>query len=158
MTITVDHQETKRHMIAACLLKQQLLISDFKKRILALLESDSQMTDSGYDNADIAAASTRATEINLLNEQLRFAEEELELLERMRNDPEPGRDRVMPGAVVRTNHGTFFISVSIEKFSSDGNDYIGISTKSPLYKAMKGKAARDSFRFNGLRYQIQEIY
>ena len=100
----------------------------------------------------------KTLEINTINSLLEFAETELLVLETIKQTVDTKRDSVSLGAIVVTNHNTFFISASLEQFSVDGSKYLGISTKSPLYFAMEGKKIGDSFEYKDKRYTIKDIF
>jgi len=157
--ITITKNEGRRKkLLDACIAKQQFLINDFKDRIKALTGNEGIGNEESFDNQDVADNITRASEINTLNNLLEFANKELEILENLRITQDVDRTHVTPGAIVITNHHTFFVSASLEEFSVDGQIYVGISTDSPIYKAMKGRAKNDSFSFKGLKYTIKDIF
>ena len=54
-------------------------------------------------------------------------------------------DTVAPGAVVTFNNRSFVVAVSTIRFDLDGETYMGFSVQSPIYKAMDGLKAGDSF-------------
>ena len=66
-------------------------------------------------------------------------------------------DTVRPGAVVGFNGKRFVVAVSTVRFECEGQTYMGISTQSPIYKAMDGLQAGDSFTFNGREIELDEV-
>lgn len=62
------------------------------------------------------------------------------------------------GAIVDTDVQPFFISASLGQISIGDKKYMAISTQSPLFKAMAGKKAGDSFQFRERKYLIKAIY
>jgi len=66
-------------------------------------------------------------------------------------------DTVAPGALVSFGGRHFIIAVSTLRFDVDGVTYMGISTQSPIFKAMDGLKAGDSFTFNGQDIEIQDV-
>lgn len=62
------------------------------------------------------------------------------------------------GAVVFTESRKFFIGVSLGEIKLEGESYFAISGKSPLFKAMEGKAAGESFSFREKEIKILQIY
>lgn len=148
----------RKKMLDASTAKQQFLIDDFKERIRALTENEGLGNEESYDNMDQANNATNITEINALNEALEFANKELVLLENLRTTEDQDRNTAVLGAIVVTNHQTFFVSVSIEKFAVEGNMYVGISTSSPIFKAMRGMRKGETFSFKGVVYKIREIF
>jgi hypothetical protein len=148
----------RKKLLNACIAKQQYLIDDFKQRIKELTEADGLGNEESFDNSDVAANSSKVSEINTLNDLLNFANTELKLLENLKSTEDVHRDNVSQGAVVVTNHNNFFVSASLEQFTVDRHLYVGISTSSPIYQAMQGKTKGETFAFNGTAYKIKDIF
>jgi transcription elongation GreA/GreB family factor len=66
-------------------------------------------------------------------------------------------DVVEPGAVVAVNHRYFVIAVPAQVIAIDGVDIIGISVESPLYKAMAGLRAGESFEFQQKVFTVTDV-
>lgn len=66
-------------------------------------------------------------------------------------------DTVRPGAVVSFNNRHFVVIVSTVKFDCNGETYMGISTQSPIYKAMEGLRSGESFTFNGREITLDDV-
>ncbi|MCB9208000.1 MAG: 3-oxoacyl-ACP synthase [Ignavibacteriales bacterium] len=64
---------------------------------------------------------------------------------------------VQPGALVLTNNGNFFISVSAGKLSLDDIDYMAISFSSPIGQALANKVEKDIIEFREKKYKILTI-
>ncbi|NEM97829.1 hypothetical protein [Pontibacter burrus] len=62
------------------------------------------------------------------------------------------------GAVVHTNLQNYFIGVSLGQLEMEGETYYAISGMSPVFKAMAGKAAGDTFEFRGQEYKIEQVF
>jgi hypothetical protein len=155
--ITAQHKTTREKLFLVCTAIQQSLIYDFKKRIASLLESGSLGNEDEYDNGELSQSTQRANEISGLNEQLDFAIAEMKTLAQLKNNPDTS-DQVKPGSVVVTNIGKFFVSASIEQFDLDGEKFVGISNKSPVYLAMREKRKGEKFSYNGKTGNILDIY
>ena len=67
-------------------------------------------------------------------------------------------DTVRPGAVVVFNGRHFVVSVSTTRFDCEGQTYMGISTQSPVYKAIDGLQAGDSFTLNGRQFELDDVF
>lgn len=144
----------KKSIIHACLIKQQLEIQDFEKEIAAL-KKEIYAHDETPSQGDSSAAE-RSDLLHRYESELGFLKQELELLETIQEGHE--LEQVAPGAVVVTNQRIFFVSVSIEQVEVNGMDIFGLSTKAPIYQALRGKKAGDQLDFNGIHYEIQEVY
>jgi len=144
-------------MLEACIQKQATLINDFEKR-LAFVKNNEVIGNDSYDQKDLAMKSQQDEEQTLLSEQLQFAEDEMSTLQLLQSDLKKLHHEVNLGAVVVTGHRTFYICASIEAFQVNGNHYIGLSVKSPLFQAMKGKKEGDAFTWKQETYTISTIF
>ncbi len=66
-------------------------------------------------------------------------------------------DKSEKGAVVKTEKGLFFISVSLGEITFENQKTICISPESPLAKAMNGKQKGEVFSLNNVSQKIIEI-
>ncbi len=64
---------------------------------------------------------------------------------------------VEPGAVVSVNNRYFVIAVPTQVMSIDGIDIIGISVESPLYEAMAGLQAGETFEFQQKTFVVTDV-
>jgi hypothetical protein len=64
---------------------------------------------------------------------------------------------VEPGAVVNVNDRYFVVAVPTPVMSIDGVDIIGISIESPLYEAMAGLRAGDTFEFRQKTFVVTDV-
>ena len=65
---------------------------------------------------------------------------------------------VIPGSLVKTNKGDFYISISIGLIKLKQNQYCIIAPDSPIGKLFMGKKVRDVISWNKTQYQITEIH
>ena len=149
--------EAKAGIFKAAIASHQSVIDDFKKRIKDLMANDGNVNEEEYDNNEQAIRADRAREVDMINEQLEFANRELAILTRLSSEVGVCR-RVAPGAVVQTDRGTFFVSASIEEFHADGKKYFGVSQDSPIYRAMQGKQPGETFKVGHEVYRIANVY
>ena len=66
-------------------------------------------------------------------------------------------DKAEKGAIVKTEKGLFFISVSLGEITFENQKIICISPESPLAKAMNGKQKGDVFSLNNMSQKIVDI-
>lgn len=158
MITTEDKSALKQRLVEECITRQEMLIEDFRSRIKGLLESGPLGNEEEYDNSVLAQHAQSTAEIDSLNDALKFATDELNELIRLQAFVNRPVLLVSPGAVVVTDRATFFISVSIEQFEVDGEPFVGLSEKSPLYSSMKGKKKGQKFSYNGTGYKITDIF
>jgi len=88
----------------------------------------------------------------------RQIQEHTENLEKIMNLSFQPKSKVEEGAVVKVNNRYLIVSFHIPKFKFEDQQYMGISTEAPIYEAMQGKAAGESFEMNGRKMRIQEIH
>jgi len=72
-------------------------------------------------------------------------------------DPLLKNDIAVPGSIVKTNHGNYYIATSIGKTILDGKIYYIISVASPIGSLLKGCKKGDSFSFNAKEYVIKAV-
>ncbi|MCU0401356.1 MAG: hypothetical protein MUE75_10170 [Algoriphagus sp.] len=149
-----DTRISKAQLLHACMIKQQLIISDFEYEIKNLRTEITR-------HDDIASQEHRGTpernEILVrMEHELMFLKNELMTLEKIDEDKQC--DEVELGAVVVTDQRIFFISTSVDFAEVNGQSFFGISTKAPIYHLMKGKKEGDCFEFSGVRYRILDVY
>jgi len=63
----------------------------------------------------------------------------------------------MPGSVVYTNNGNFYISVSAGQLKVDGTPYYAISAASPIGSQLAGQQAGHEFTLNGKKFVIERV-
>ena len=155
--MTIEKAELKKKLLEVCVQKQTFLIEDFRSRIHALLSTDAAPDEELRDQKDLAQNVQKTIEANSIYRELEFANQELGVLNGLKNRIGNRFANVERGALVLTNHGSFFVSVSAEQITVEGNQYIGISDQSPLFVAMKGKKRGEMFACNGVHYKIKDI-
>ena len=72
----------------------------------------------------------------------------------------PLDDKIEPigfGSLLETNHGFFYLSVSLGKIEFSGREYFTISPATPLAQAFIGSAIGDSISFQGKKYEILSV-
>lgn len=107
-----------------------------------------------FDNSDIAEARENADLAAAFDHPVKDHHAKIDVLEHM---DFAVTDTVQPGAVVSFGGRRVVVSVATAQFELDGVTYMGISQQSPIYKAMSGLSAGDSFTFNGRQIHIDEV-
>jgi hypothetical protein len=64
----------------------------------------------------------------------------------------------LPGAVIETDRGAFFLSISIPSLTLGGNTYTPISTNSPLGLKLSGRKPGEEITVNQRSYKILSVY
>ena len=68
------------------------------------------------------------------------------------------KEKVEFGAIIVSDTTKYVIAISSGKIECNDDVYYAISPAVPLYKAMEGLKAGDSFEFNGKRQVIKELF
>ncbi|AZA55432.1 hypothetical protein EG348_01100 [Chryseobacterium sp. G0201] len=66
--------------------------------------------------------------------------------------------KVQNGALVKTDKGLFYISVSLGEIVIDNKKIMTVSAESPLVKAMYGKKVGETFAINNIHQKIDNIW
>lgn len=72
-------------------------------------------------------------------------------------DPSVQYTTVEQGALVQTNQGTFYLSISAGKLKIDGEIYFAITLASPIGQLLFQKKVGDEFVFRGRSYVLEGI-
>ncbi len=72
-------------------------------------------------------------------------------------NPESKHHKVELGALVITNFGQYYISVSIGKITLGKTIYFGVSAVSPIGQAFLNHKEGDEILFNGRKFLLKEI-
>jgi len=158
MISTIKKTYLRKELLEAAIAKLQFMIDDCADRLKLLVESDGHSGDAAsYDGADSPGSRPGETTISGLNAELDSANDDFKLLENLKMTQDIDRAKVSLGAIVFTNHQTFFVSAGIEKIVVDGQAFVCISTRSPIYQEMVGLRSGETFRYHSTHYRIREI-
>lgn len=137
------------------LIKEKLSekIENFEKLISETRASSNDTKSSMGDKYETGREMLQQ-EINNLQVQLNEILKQKDFLKTVLPKP---NDKAEKGAIVKTEKGLFFISVSLGEIKIDNEKIICISPESPLAKVMNGKQKGDAFSLNSMSQQIIEI-
>ncbi len=107
-----------------------------------------------HDNSDIAEARENADLAAAFDHPVKDHHSKIDVLENM---DFAVTDTVEPGAVVAFGGRHVVVSVSTAAFEVAGVTYMGISEQSPIFRAMNGLSAGDTFTFNGRQIEIEDV-
>jgi len=94
-------------------------------------------------------------EINNLQRQLNETLNQQVLLQKITSEPSL---KVQNGALVKTDRGVFYVSVSVGEIILEKQKIMTVSAESPLIKAMLGKKAGETFVINNIQQTIEKIW
>jgi len=150
----MDSRLSKSSILHACTIKQQLTISDLEKEIVRL---KSEVTTKDESESQGGRGTSEQNDLLVrMEHELLFLKNELMTLGNI--DPDQVCEIIEEGAVVVTDQRTFFVSTSIETVDVNEESIFGLSVHAPIYSNMKGKKKGETIEYNGLRYQILDVY
>ena len=76
----------------------------------------------------------------------------------LRIDPAKKYNVAAIGSLLETSRGWFFLSAGVGKVEIEGKMVFGLSSASPIGKALHGKRAGEAITFNGQRTEIVAVY
>ncbi|MDQ0782705.1 hypothetical protein [Chryseobacterium sp. W4I1] len=94
-------------------------------------------------------------EINNLQRQLNEALIQQSVIQKISAEPSV---KAQGGALIKTDKGLFYITVSAGEIISEGKKIMTISAESPLAKAMSGKKEHENFTVNNITQVIKTIW
>ncbi len=153
----MDKIAFKKQILETAKARQQEIVTDFKVRIDDINGVEYTTDEDQHDLDQMSANQSNKALIAMLTKEWEFAKNELDFLQKMVVLDSP-LDSAVIGAIVVTDHKTFYPSVSVENFEVNGESVFGISKNAPLFKEMEGKKVGDTFSFNNYDYSIEDIY
>jgi transcription elongation GreA/GreB family factor len=63
----------------------------------------------------------------------------------------------VPGSVVYTNNGNFYLAISAGLLKVDGTSFYAVSAASPIGSKLVGQTAGHAFELNGKQFVIREV-
>ena len=150
----MDKKEIKRRLHERCL---DLHMTKVKRLETAVEEAENSANDYGpqsdiYDSQKMQMIIDR----DMYASQL---QNEMSLLETLyKIDPLITNTKVEFGCVVETDSQKLYVAIGLGKVTIDAGEFYVISTKVPIYDAIKGKQKGDTFEFRGIQQIIRDIY
>ncbi len=152
-----DQQQSEKQAVAARLLT---IKENSYQNMLAMQNADMNEAEETNDNVQnmfedgkvdqsINRVEARASVVEALQHDIRVLANLDEI--------EP-TEEIQLGDVIITDKGNFFVGAASDEFEVNGKKYRGISTDSPLYKALRGKHNGDTVEVNGTSFTLKDSY
>ena len=130
-------------------------VATAKKAVSSAKESrDNETKSSVGDKHETGRA---MSQIELENSEVQLSKVVNQQLEVSQIDIQIEHKRVELGSLVKTNRGTYFISIGIGKLEVNNEDYYSISFASPIGKVLHNKKIGDSFQFQEKEFKVLDI-
>jgi len=145
----------KQTLYNLCLAHITATINNAEELIADARDAAANETKSSAGDKYETAREMMQQEIDLNTARLNNAKAQEQVLKHIETDRIS--DTVIPGTLVQTDSGYFYIAVGAGQLMVDGVKYYAISMDSPLGVQLKGKQAGDSYELNGKRFQIKSV-
>lgn len=147
--------QDKKQLLQEC----ESYINNRQKTIettIASLQNDlnSETKSSAGDKHETGRAMIQL-EMEKAGKQLASIQQSKEILARI--DGSKKSSIASLGSLIETNHGIYFLCISLGHLKVEGKTYLVISTSSPIGKLLLGKKTGESIVWNGREIKIHNI-
>ena len=146
---------TKKTIIERIANELNKKLEELNRHISATKESRDSDTKSSAGDKFETSREMAQIELNNLESQAAKTAKQLNELHQISTQPQ---ERISIGSLVKTNKGTYFISIPFGKIIITENTYFVISMASPIGQLFQGKKAGDVMSFNGNEMVIEEVW
>ncbi len=147
------NKQTKEKLLRYCIDKQQKVIDALQMEI-----DDAQRQSNEYgapkDRYD-PFKTKMMRQRDMFAQQLSKSNQVMNTLQQV--PIEKDFNKVAFGALVILEKQNLFVAAGLGKIELDGITYYAISPAVPIFKAMAGKEAGETFQFNGNNFVIKQI-
>jgi hypothetical protein len=140
----------------------QLCLNFIEQRIETAETALAQAQEASNDDTKSSAGDKFETTREMMQQDisrnkslLADARQSLSLLQNLEHTPVLAT--VRNGALVKTDQGTFYLSISTGQLQVQGQTIFAISAASPVGQLFIGKTVNDTFSFNNKQFRILEI-
>ncbi|VAW28645.1 hypothetical protein MNBD_BACTEROID07-168 [hydrothermal vent metagenome] len=146
--------ELKKRLLKVCINRQQETAAELQHEVDETLRLSNEY-GAPKDRYD-PFRTKLMNQNNLFAKQLSQANTLLVTLQKIPLDKEI--TTVEFGAIVVTNKQKIFVSAGLGKVVLEGETFYAISPQVPIFQAMRGKKAGDTFTFNGQTFEIKDVF
>lgn len=144
-----DYTQLKENLFNACL----LFVEQKEATVLQTITSNkndlfSETKSSAGDKHETGRAMIQL-EMEKASQQLAIINEMKATLQKI--TVENSSKNIKLGSLIKTTKGTYFLAVSIGKITIENDDYLVVSTNSPIGKQLLGSVIGDLISFNGAK-------
>jgi len=147
--------DIKKRLYNLCIAYANERIDNASQAIAAARISSTEDTKSSAGDKYETGRAMMQQDIDRQTLQLNEAQKLKTFLERM--EPESRSDQVQNGSLAYTNHGTFYLAISMGQVELDGQTYYVISGASPIGTQLMHQQKGARFGFNGREYEVQSV-
>jgi hypothetical protein len=148
-------KDTKKQLLSLCKATIEQRIESYRQAIADAQRSANEETKSSSGDKYETGRAMAQLEIEKSSLQLSESIKLRDSLDQISID-QPFAS-VLPGSLVVTDHGTFFIAIGLGKIELNNKPYFVIAPFSPLALAMAGARVGERVPFRDQVYLIQEL-
>lgn len=155
MNLKMNNNALKRELLGKC----KELIDGRQNRILKVIDDIETSLRSDFKST---SGDKHHTERAMLQIERENAGRQLHEIEKIKSQLEKVNinnrsDHVRSGSLITTNHGIFFLSISVGSLRIGDTNYLGVAPNSPVGLLLLGKKPGDRFLFNHREYFLLEV-
>jgi len=147
--------ELKRQLYEHCMEIVAATIANARQAIEAIRADMAGETKSSAGDKYETAREMLQQDVNQYLSMISVAQEQQSVLARIKTDLIT--EIIIPGSLVHTNAGSYYIAISGGKISMEGKEFRLISAVSPIGVLLMGKKPGDTLALNGKTIQIDSI-
>lgn len=117
--------------------------------------SEAQVIRDDEHDVDSVSEQNEAGDMHAMFQQI--DERQKELVDAAKALPREACDTVKPGAIITMDGANYVVGIAVDEFTSSGTTFEGISSQAPIYDAIAGKKAGETFEFNGTTSTITDV-
>ena len=144
----------KKALRAELLAIESMSISEAQSLYDSFLRGARLDRSGSFDDGDRSQTAQNGNSAIQFEEQVHLHESHRKTIEGIEFS---AKREVELGAVVKVNDRYFAVALPTPIMHLNGVEVLGISTDAPLFQAMKGLRAGDTFEFNGKEVTVEEV-
>ncbi len=145
----------KEQLKAVCLAIIDKKLNTLRESIQEAQSSSNNETKSTAGDKHETSRAMAQLEVERLSQQLQQQERLRSLLNSVSTSKQA---KVQSGAIVKTNQGTFYLSVALGAIKHKNFTLMTLGMGAPISQLMLHLSVGDTFSFNGNTYHIEEIF
>jgi transcription elongation GreA/GreB family factor len=146
----------KHKLLSECMRMQKEILNTHKTAMQEAQQSAIESDDNAEDSLMDSYREEMQNQRDMYARQLEHAMDDYNTLNQV--NPDKLLEEVSFGSVVVTENQKLFICISLGNVKVDTDTYFAVSPAAPLYKAMAGKKAGESFSFRDKQIKLVEVY
>jgi transcription elongation GreA/GreB family factor len=146
----------KHKLLSECMRMQKEILNTHKTAMQEAQQSAIESDDNAEDSLMDSYREEMQNQRDMYARQLEHAMDDYNTLNQV--NPDKLLEEVSFGSVVVTENQKLFICISLGNVKLDTDTYFAVSPAAPLYKAMAGKKAGESFSFRDKQIKLVEVY